>query len=206
MSQSHATPDSRSITRDLTRGLLAATLVVAIFGLVAFWAAGLERWAAAEPAAAAPEQPPAAPMLPRPPAGPVLQTQHPEPAEAAAIIPTPPADAVVADPPASEEQTPTAEAKPLQEEETEGAAPAVEYVVREGDTLSAIAAAHGLTADELASANGLENPDVVLVGQVLRIPASAVAVPTPTPAAETAQPVVEPADLAAQLAGAGRAT
>lgn len=44
------------------------------------------------------------------------------------------------------------------------------YTVRPGDTLGAIAAAFGITVEEILAANDLENPDVLDVGDVLRIP------------------------------------
>ena len=42
------------------------------------------------------------------------------------------------------------------------------YVVQAGDTLSGIAAQMGTTVEYLATANGIENPDLLYVGQVLR--------------------------------------
>lgn len=50
-----------------------------------------------------------------------------------------------------------------------GAAPAPTYTVRGGDSLSAIAAAHGTTYTELARINGIRNPDLIQPGQVLRL-------------------------------------
>jgi nucleoid-associated protein YgaU len=44
------------------------------------------------------------------------------------------------------------------------------YTVQPGDTLAAIAAAYGLTADQLARANCLPNPDLIYVGQVIAVP------------------------------------
>jgi LysM repeat protein len=41
------------------------------------------------------------------------------------------------------------------------------YTVKAGDTLGEIAAAHGTTWQKLAAANGLANPDVLSIGQVL---------------------------------------
>lgn len=41
------------------------------------------------------------------------------------------------------------------------------YVVKSGDTLSAIAAAHGKSWQQLAQANGLANPNVLKIGQNL---------------------------------------
>jgi LysM repeat protein len=45
-----------------------------------------------------------------------------------------------------------------------------EYVVQAGDTLFRIATRYGLTVDELASYNGITNPDALSIGQVIRIP------------------------------------
>lgn len=45
-----------------------------------------------------------------------------------------------------------------------------EYIVRKGDTLSAIARSYNVTVAELASANGIRNPNFIQVGQTLRIP------------------------------------
>ena len=44
------------------------------------------------------------------------------------------------------------------------------YVVRPGDTMTKVAARHGLTATQLAAANGLRWDAWVYVGQKLRIP------------------------------------
>lgn len=44
------------------------------------------------------------------------------------------------------------------------------YTVKAGDTLSAIAKAMGVTTAELAAYNGISNPDVINVGQVIRRP------------------------------------
>ena len=44
------------------------------------------------------------------------------------------------------------------------------YVVRPGDTLSAIALKYGVSFWEIARANGIWNPDLIFVGQMLFIP------------------------------------
>ena len=44
------------------------------------------------------------------------------------------------------------------------------YVVQKGDSLSSIAARFGVTVQALMAANGLANPNLVNVGQVLVIP------------------------------------
>jgi LysM repeat protein len=53
------------------------------------------------------------------------------------------------------------------EETTEGEET---YTVQPGDNLYRIALKFGLTWQELATYNGIENPDAIFVGQVLRIP------------------------------------
>lgn len=64
------------------------------------------------------------------------------------------------------------------------------YVVRPGDTVSAIAARHGTTVAAVVRANGLDKRAVIRVGQVLRLPGASVsstaagsATPTQTAAA-----------------------
>ena len=57
----------------------------------------------------------------------------------------------------------------------------VVYVVRAGDTLSAIARRFHTTVQALVAANGLANPNVIVVGQVLDVPA-------PDPGHTVAQP------------------
>ncbi len=53
----------------------------------------------------------------------------------------------------------------------------VEYVVEEGDTLSGIADAFGVTPQQLVQENNLANPDAIFVGQTLRVPAPSDATP-----------------------------
>jgi len=48
--------------------------------------------------------------------------------------------------------------------------PSTTYAVRAGDTLSAIAYRFGTTVNSLVSLNGLINPNLIYVGQVLRVP------------------------------------
>jgi LysM repeat protein len=43
-------------------------------------------------------------------------------------------------------------------------------VVQEGDTLGAIAAAYGVSIEALMAANGIQDSDVILIGQELVIP------------------------------------
>ena len=44
-----------------------------------------------------------------------------------------------------------------------------EYIVKEGDTLSQIAAMYGTTYQRLAEINGIENPNLIYPGQVIKI-------------------------------------
>jgi LysM repeat protein len=44
------------------------------------------------------------------------------------------------------------------------------YTIRTGDTLGDIGRQHGVTRDELARLNGIDEPDLILPGQELRIP------------------------------------
>ncbi len=48
------------------------------------------------------------------------------------------------------------------------------YTVQAGDTLSKIAAKYGTTYQKLASHNGIANPNIINVGQKIRIPGSGV--------------------------------
>ncbi len=46
------------------------------------------------------------------------------------------------------------------------------YTVKKGDTLSQIAAKYGTTYQAIAAYNGIKNPNVIFVGQKIKIPAS----------------------------------
>ena len=46
----------------------------------------------------------------------------------------------------------------------------IEYIVKKGDTLYGIAKAYGTTYQALAAYNGIENPSLIRVGQIIRIP------------------------------------
>src|SRR5689334_5802967 len=47
------------------------------------------------------------------------------------------------------------------------------YTVHSGDTLSAIATRTGVSAADLARANGIADPNLIRIGQVLTVPGSA---------------------------------
>ena len=69
----------------------------------------------------------------------------------------------------SEPAKPAAPAQPAQ-----GTAGEQVYTVQRGDTLSGIAAKYGTTYQKLASYNGIANPNVISVGQKIKIPGSGV--------------------------------
>lgn len=80
------------------------------------------------------------------------------------------------------------------------------YKVREGDILSRIASKVGVSARELAELNGIDNPDMIRVGQELVLPAYAKTDgltehrPAP-PQPRDSKPAVEPGDLYEVVAG-----
>ncbi|MCV0404109.1 MAG: LysM peptidoglycan-binding domain-containing protein [Chloroflexi bacterium] len=53
---------------------------------------------------------------------------------------------------------------------TEAPPPPRQYVVEEGDTLAAIAQQFGTTVSALQELNGIEDPNEIVIGQVLQIP------------------------------------
>lgn len=66
---------------------------------------------------------------------------------------------------------------------------AEEYTVKKGDKLSKIGALYGYTADELAAYNGIENPNLIYPGQVIKIPPKEEKSLTPAQAADVLQKV-----------------
>ncbi|MDE2967935.1 MAG: LysM peptidoglycan-binding domain-containing protein [Chloroflexota bacterium] len=72
---------------------------------------------------------------------------------------------VTTSPPDEEEE----EQEAAEESEAEEVDPTI-YVVQAGDTLAAIANRLGVRIDDLITLNGIQNPDVLHVGQELRIP------------------------------------
>lgn len=68
------------------------------------------------------------------------------------------------------------------------------HVVGPGEILSVIAAHYGVTAMSIALANDLRNPNVLWVGQKLRIPGTVAPAPEPTPSLSPAVPGAEGSD------------
>ena len=77
-----------------------------------------------------------------------------------------------------------------------------DYKAAPGDTLSEIAERHGMTVEELAQANGIVNPDLILSGQVLVVPGGAGAHAELPPAAATGGEtyVVQAGDTLSEIA------
>src|SRR5687767_12874468 len=68
------------------------------------------------------------------------------------------------------------------------------YTVQSGDTLSGIAARHGVTIEAIMAANGLQSRSTIYAGQVLKIPSPASQNPSPTSQPQqTQQPQGTPA-------------
>lgn len=81
----------------------------------------------------------------------------------------------------------------------------IEYVVKAGDTLAKIAASQQVTVEAIVSLNGITNPNMIYVGQVLMIPTKsgepispAPSVPVPT----TIEYVVKAGDTLSKIAAA----
>ncbi len=80
------------------------------------------------------------------------------------------------------------------------------HTVQGGETLAVIAARYGLTYEQLASMNGIANPDALFVGQVLRVPVpppsstQPVNAPAPQPAPATATYTVQGGDSLSTIA------
>ena len=88
-------------------------------------------------------------------------TERPSPTPTATPIETPPPTPTPTAVP-SPTPTPVATPPPPPPQET--------YVVQQGDTLGTIAAQFGTTVGALQAANGIEDPDTIVIGEVLIIP------------------------------------
>jgi N-acetylmuramoyl-L-alanine amidase len=103
------------------------------------------------------------------------------------------------------EGTETAAAQPASTPTASGApAPQGAYVVRWGDTLSALAAGAGVSVADMAAMNGLDPDGVLLAGTVIKLPAGA---PTPARASEPVPethvvPAADPAPTPTRLSAA----
>ncbi len=87
----------------------------------------------------------------------------------------------------------TAETATLTPTPTEG--PPVHIVVA-GDTLGRLSEFYGVTVEDIMAANGMDNPNIISVGQQLIIPVGGVATAIPENLAPTAVPSIIPTPLA----------
>jgi LysM repeat protein len=104
-----------------------------------------------------------------------------------------PTDEPTAEPTEAPTEAPTAEptAEPTTAPADGGATGEQTYVVQAGDNLYRIALRYGLSYAQLASYNGIVNPNQIYVGQVIRIPGGGSA-PQPSPGGSTH--VVQPGE------------
>jgi LysM repeat protein len=103
---------------------------------------------------------------------------------------------------------PTQAAEPTQPVTTEAAVEAEEeistYTVQPGDTLGSIVAMFDVTLQDIMTANGLDNPNLLQVGQELIIPVGGLPAATPLPTATSPQQA-PPQPLESQLPTDGEA-
>jgi len=121
--------------------------------------------------------------------------------QATAVVTSPPRSPVSATvTPSSDPSDPSTTPEPTAQPPAPADGPApLEYRVREGDTLGAIARAHAVSVEDLIAANGLADPNLLYVGQTLVIPGGdpASEPPPSTPAPARPTPVPSPAPPAA---------
>ena len=99
----------------------------------------------------------------RSPSPSVTPTATPAPTATATATPTPSATPAPTATPVPPTPAPTPTPAP-------SATPQRTYVVAEGDTLAGIAERFGTTVSALQAANGIEDPNEIIIGQVLVIP------------------------------------
>lgn len=122
-------------------------------------------------------------------------TPTPRPVSTPVVLVTPqpsPTPAEVTPVPAQPEVTP--QPSPVGPEPAPTPLPAqgyINYKVKWGDTLESIAYRFGTTVEELVRINNLTNPNLIYIGQILKVPGTAQAVP-PSPAAS--EYIVQPGD------------
>jgi LysM repeat protein len=81
-----------------------------------------------------------------------------------------------------------------------GQTPGGVYVVTKGDTLSSIAKRFGVSSAELQKTNGITNPDQIVVGQKLRVPAVTPSSPATPTSGQGKTYVVQQGDTLSKIA------
>ena len=122
-----------------------------------------------------------------------LQEAYPAPSASATLSPT----AVPPSPTATATLEPTFTPTPVPAGE-------ITHVVQPGDTLLSIAARYGSTLAAIMNRNGLRDPHLLRVGQVLIVPVGGALAETPPPG--TVQHIVKAGETLAQLARLYRTT
>ena len=152
--------------------VIAGAVAIAAIGVggVAVAAAALGGrldFAAAEPSAA----PAAAASAPSATttSAPRSPTLEPTPASTQVASATPASEAAES-PAQTSTPVPSSQPDPPAATAAPSAPPQQTYAVQQGDTLALIAAQFGTTVQELQGANGIEDPDEIVIGQVLVIP------------------------------------
>lgn len=109
---------------------------------------------------------------------------------AATLLAHQPSDVTVTGiPESSEESSPfSMPTKTTQREATPTSAGPIIYIVQAGDTLSSIATRFQVSLEDLMKANGLDNPDYLMLGQSLIIPVGGLPALTPTFTPQPASP------------------
>lgn len=81
------------------------------------------------------------------------------------------------------------------------------YTVQAGDTLGKIGREFDVSIEDIMAANGLDNPNLLAVGQVLIIPVGGLITPSPQPTdtPQANQPEVPPTPISAQVPSDGEA-
>lgn len=132
-----------------------------------------------------------------------------QPPDAPAASPSPVVTTpAVLEPPPPAEADAVEVAAPLVEAAAPEAPGPVVHVVQAGETLGRISERYDVSIDDIVSANGLANPNVLSVGQQLQIPVGGLTTPTPAIAATaeaTAVPDAPPTPIPTEPAAAGTA-
>jgi LysM repeat protein len=118
----------------------------------------------------------------------IWDQRQPEPVAQAPPMPTPTVGSIAAPAESDSALVPTAQA--VEDEAPEESGPPV-YTVQAGDSLGLIAEQFGVSMTDIMAANGLDNPNLLSVGQQLVIPLGLEEEPTPavTDAAATLAPL-----------------
>ena len=142
----------------------AATLAVGVGGvaLAAAVVDGRVSFAALMPEASPPAPPPPTAVASATPRATASQSASPSPSAEPSGTPTPSATPVPTPAPTAAPTPVPATAPPPPAQQT--------HVVQEGDTLALIAQQFGTTVEALSAANGIEDPNEIVIGDVLVIP------------------------------------